>query len=90
MVGLWILLHAIISVLIVLEIEQIFAQALVYTPDATQFVYVVSQHNWVYKIDAKTGDILLARNLMIPFLVSELDNCNDISQTIGSTVRITG
>lgn len=75
-------------VLIVLKIEQIFAQALVYTPDNTQFVYVVSQQNWVYKIDAKTGDILLARNLQIPFLVSELDNCNDISQTIGSTVRI--
>lgn len=70
------------------ETEQIFAQALVYTPDDTQFVYVVSQQNWVYKIDAKTGDILIAKNIHIPFLVSELDNCNDISQTIGSTVSL--
>jgi hypothetical protein len=68
--------------------EQIFAQALVYTPDDTQFVYVASQQNWVYKIDAKTGDILASRNLHIPFLVAELDNCNDISQTIGSTVSL--
>jgi hypothetical protein len=68
--------------------EQIFAQALVYTPDDTQFVYVASQQNLVYKIDAKTGDILASRNLHIPFLVAELDNCNDISQTIGSTVSL--
>ncbi|CUS12732.1 unnamed protein product [Tuber aestivum] len=65
--------------------EQIFAQALVYTPDDTQFVYVASQMNMVYKIDAKTGDILTSRNLAIPFLVSELDDCNDISFVIGST-----
>ncbi|KAG0129679.1 hypothetical protein HOY82DRAFT_586064 [Tuber indicum] len=65
--------------------EQIFAQALVYTPDDTQFVYVASQMNMVYKIDAKTGDILISRNLAIPFLVSELDDCNDISFVIGST-----
>ncbi|KAH8155190.1 uncharacterized protein LAJ45_00199 [Morchella importuna] len=65
--------------------EQIFAQALIYTPDDAQFVYVASQQNWVYKIDAKTGDILVSKNLHIPFLVAELDNCNDISQTIGST-----
>ncbi|KAG0636289.1 hypothetical protein HOY80DRAFT_891585 [Tuber brumale] len=66
-------------------VEQIFAQALVYTPDDTQFVYVASQMNMVYKIDAKTGDILISRNLAIPFLVSELDDCNDISFVIGST-----
>ncbi|PWW73981.1 WSC-domain-containing protein [Tuber magnatum] len=65
--------------------EQIFAQALVYTPDDTQFVYVASQMNMVYKIDAKTGDILISRNLAIPFLVSELDDCNDISFVVGST-----
>ncbi|KAF8476774.1 WSC domain-containing protein [Kalaharituber pfeilii] len=67
--------------------EQIYAQALVYTPDdgGKQFVYVASQMNWIYKIDAITGDIVLARNLHIPFLVSELDGCNDISFCIGST-----
>ncbi|KAF8426944.1 hypothetical protein EV426DRAFT_707167 [Tirmania nivea] len=32
-----------------------------------------------------TGDILLSHNLHIPFLVSELDGCNDISYCIGST-----
>ncbi|KAI5779378.1 hypothetical protein EDC01DRAFT_621661 [Geopyxis carbonaria] len=65
--------------------EQIFAQALVYTPENTQYVYIASQMNMVYKLDAKTGDILASRNLHIPFLVSELDNCNDISFCIGST-----
>ncbi|KAI5784974.1 WSC domain-containing protein [Peziza echinospora] len=67
--------------------EQIYAQALVYTPDPTgkQFVYVASQMNMIYKIDAITGDILLSRNLHIPFLVAELDGCNDISYCIGST-----
>lgn len=74
--------------------EQIFAQALVYTPDPTiigptgeprQFVYIASQMNMIYKIDAITGDILLSRNLHIPFLVADLDGCNDISNCIGST-----
>lgn len=74
--------------------EQIYAQALVYTPDPNvngptggprQFVYIASQMNMIYKIDAITGDILISRNLHIPFLVSELDGCNDISFCIGST-----
>jgi len=74
--------------------EQIYAQALVYTPDPSaigptgeprQYLYVASQMNMIYKIDAITGDILLSRNLHIPFLVSELDGCNDISYCIGST-----
>jgi len=74
--------------------EQIYAQALVYTPDLNaigptgeprQYVYVASHMNMIYKIDAITGDILLSRNLHIPFLVSELDGCNDISYCIGST-----
>jgi hypothetical protein len=42
--------------------------------------------NWVYKIHAVTGDIVASRNLHIPFLVSDLDGCNDISFCIGSTV----
>lgn len=37
-------------------------------------------------MDAVTGDILVSRQLKIPFLVSpDLEGCNDISDCIGST-----
>jgi hypothetical protein len=39
----------------------------------------------VYKFDAATGELLIYRQLMKPFLVSDLTGCNDISDTIGST-----
>ncbi|KAI9864385.1 MAG: hypothetical protein M1813_003305 [Trichoglossum hirsutum] len=66
--------------------EQIFSQPLVYTPgDGTQYVYVATTMNIVYKINAKTGDIVLSRTLHVPFLVSDLDGCIDINPLVGVT-----
>lgn len=67
--------------------EQIFSQPLVYTPQGSdkQFVYFATTQNNVYKLDAKTGEILLSRRLHIPFLTSDLDGCVDINPTIGVT-----
>jgi len=39
----------------------------------------------VYKINAKTGAIVLQRNLHIPFLTADLDGCVDINPLIGVT-----
>src|SRR4051794_14041179 len=67
--------------------EQIFSQPLVYTPGGgTQYVYVATTMNIVYKINAKTGDIVLSRTLHVPFLVSDLDGCVDINPLVGVTV----
>ncbi|KAF8249168.1 WSC-domain-containing protein [Wilcoxina mikolae CBS 423.85] len=66
--------------------EQFYAQPLIYTPPGQrQYVYAVSQQNYVYRIDAVTGELLNFRQLMIPFLVADLNGCNDISDCIGST-----
>ncbi|GAO19168.1 hypothetical protein UVI_02014690 [Ustilaginoidea virens] len=67
--------------------EQIFSQPLVYTPnnDPRQYVYFATTQNNVYKLDAKTGQILASRNLHIPFLTADLDGCVDINPTIGIT-----
>lgn len=67
--------------------EQIFSQPLVYTPsdDTNQYVYFATTQNNVYKLDAKTGQILLSRNLAIPFLTADLDGCVDINPLIGVT-----
>jgi hypothetical protein len=66
--------------------EQVFAQPLVYTPEDRQYVYVATTMNNIYKIDAKTGEIVASRNLAIPFLEADLDGCSDINPLIGSTV----
>jgi outer membrane protein assembly factor BamB len=66
--------------------EQVFAQPLVYTPGDTQYVYVATTMNNIYKIDAKTGEIVANRNLAIPFLEADLDGCTDINPLIGATV----
>lgn len=65
--------------------EQIFSQPLVYTPSgsSTQFVYWATTQNNVYKMDAKTGEILASRNLHIPFLTADLNGCVDINPTVG-------
>lgn len=65
--------------------EQIFSQPLVYTPSGgtKQYVYVATTQNNVYKLDAKTGDIVASRNLHIPFLAADLDGCVDINPNIG-------
>lgn len=67
--------------------EQIYAQPLVFTPKGgNQSVYVVSQQNIAYILDGKTGEILVHRQLMIPFLVNpDLEGCQDISDSVGST-----
>ncbi|RVD85560.1 uncharacterized protein DFL_003880 [Arthrobotrys flagrans] len=67
--------------------EQLFAQPLVFTPNAgtTQYVYLSTTQNKVYKIDAKTGDIVAERTLAIPFLTADLDGCLDINPLVGNT-----
>ena len=67
--------------------EQVYPQPLVYTPPGEkQYVYVASEMNYVYKLDAVSGAIIASRQLFIPFLVSDLVTCNDISGLVGSTV----
>lgn len=66
--------------------EQVFASPLVYTTsNGVQYVYVATQQNNVYKLDAKTGVIIASRNLHIPFLTSDLSGCVDINPHVGST-----
>ncbi|KAK5989408.1 WSC domain-containing protein [Cladobotryum mycophilum] len=67
--------------------EQIFSQPLVYTPSGgtKQYVYVATTQNNVYKLDAKTGEIIASRSLHIPFLSADLDGCVDINPSIGVT-----
>ncbi|OLN86890.1 putative fungistatic metabolite [Colletotrichum chlorophyti] len=67
--------------------EQIFSQPLVYTTDSdgVQYVFVATTQNNVYKLNAKTGDIIASRNLHIPFLTADLDGCVDINPHVGVT-----
>ncbi|KAK7425150.1 hypothetical protein QQX98_000064 [Neonectria punicea] len=67
--------------------EQVFSQPLVYTPSkgTTQYVYWATSQNNVYKMNAKTGEIVASRNLHIPFLTADLDGCVDINPCIGVT-----
>ncbi|KAH8898219.1 hypothetical protein GQ53DRAFT_881242 [Thozetella sp. PMI_491] len=66
------------------QLEQVYAQPLVYTPlGGIQYVYVSTTQNNVYKLNAKTGAIVASRNLHIPFLQKDLDNCYDVSPHIG-------
>ncbi|ERF72227.1 hypothetical protein EPUS_02114 [Endocarpon pusillum Z07020] len=66
--------------------EQIYSQPLVYTSsDGVQYVFVATTQNNVYKINAKTGVIVLQRNLHVPFLTADLDGCVDINPLIGVT-----
>lgn len=57
--------------------EQIFSQPLVYTSDTdkVQYVYIATTQNNIYKLDAKTGKVLMSRNLHIPFEAKDLDGC---------------
>ena len=66
--------------------EQIFSQPLVYTTsDGIQYVYLATTQNNLYKIDAKTGNIVMQRNLHIPFLTADLNGCVDINPHVGVT-----
>jgi hypothetical protein len=65
--------------------EQVFSQPLVYTTsqDGIQYVFVATTQNNVYKLNAKTGEIVASRNLHIPFLTADLDGCVDINPLVG-------
>ncbi|KAF2640189.1 Pyrrolo-quinoline quinone [Massarina eburnea CBS 473.64] len=66
--------------------EQIFSSPLVYTgSDGIQYVYVATTQNNIYKLNAKTGAIVVSRNLHVPFLQAELGSCVDINPLIGVT-----
>ncbi|KAH8797370.1 putative glyoxal oxidase precursor [Xylogone sp. PMI_703] len=67
--------------------EQIFSQPLVYTTpaDGVQYIFLATTQNNIYKLDAKTGEIILKRNLAIPFLTADLDGCVDINPHVGVT-----
>ena len=70
-------------------LEQIYAQPLVYTlNDGVQYVFIATTQNNLYKINAKTGAIVTSRNMHVPFLTSDLDDCVDINPLIGVTVSI--
>jgi hypothetical protein len=54
--------------------EQIFSQPLVFTgTDGVQYIYLATTQNNLYKLNAKTGVILISRNLAVPFLTADLD-----------------
>ncbi|KAF2835617.1 Pyrrolo-quinoline quinone, partial [Patellaria atrata CBS 101060] len=66
--------------------EQVFSQPLVFTGgDGIQHVYIATTQNNIYKLDVKTGEILLQRNLHVPFLTADLDGCVDINPAVGVT-----
>ncbi|CZR61363.1 uncharacterized protein PAC_11259 [Phialocephala subalpina] len=66
--------------------EQVFSQPLVYTAsDGVQYVYLATTQNNLYKINAKTGAIVLTRNLHVPFLTADLNGCVDINPHVGVT-----
>lgn len=49
-------------------------------------MYVISQQNIAYILDAKTGEIVKYRTVHIPFLVvPDLAGCNDVADCVGST-----
>lgn len=55
--------------------EQVLSQPLVYTTgDGIQYVFVATTQNNLYKINAKTGDIVKTRNLGVPFLAADLNS----------------
>jgi iron transport multicopper oxidase len=71
------------------------AKPLVYTPrtrfqdgkptaGGKQLVIAVSESNWVYVLDAISGDILQSRQIRKPHLSSELP-CADITPVLGVT-----
>jgi hypothetical protein len=71
--------------------EQFYAKPLVFTPSSTgrQIVLSFSEQNRIYSLDAVNGTLIATRDLglegEIPFKVSDLGSCNDISGSIGVT-----
>ena len=66
--------------------EQFYAEPLVYTPNGSgQLIFLASSQNWIRTLDAKTGDIINARQVQTPFLNSDLN-----STAYGKTLGISG
>jgi outer membrane protein assembly factor BamB len=64
--------------------EQVLSQPLVYTTgDGIQYVFVATTQNNLYKINAKTGDVVKSRNIGVPFLTADIGGCNDIFPAVG-------
>lgn len=67
--------------------EQIFSQPLVYTTGGTQYVFLATTCNNIYKLDARTGAIVASRSLHIPFLTTDLDGKEQQRQALKHTNR---
>lgn len=67
-------------------LEKWYARPLVYTSSTinggAQIVFLASSKNVIRTIDAKTGKALLTRNVIPPFLQSDI-GCTDIPNFIG-------
>lgn len=56
-----------------LALEQVLSQPLVYTTDdGIQYVFVATTQNNLYKINAKTGEVVTSRNIGVPFMAADL------------------
>ena len=67
-----------------LAAEQVFASPLVYTAnDGVQYVYVATTQNNLYKINARSGEMVASRNLHVPFLQVELESTSDTAMNTG-------
>ena len=68
------------------SLEKWYGRPLVYTSGAinggAQIVFLASTMNIIRTIDAKTGKAILSRNLIPPFLQSDI-GCTDIPNYIG-------
>ena len=66
--------------------EQFYAEPLVYTPNGRgQLIFLASSQNWIRILDAKTGEIINARQVQRPFLNSDVN-----STAYGKTLGISG
>ena len=66
--------------------EQFYAEPLVYTPNGSdQLIFLASSQNWIRTLDAKTGDVINARQVQTPFLNSDVN-----STAYGKTLGISG
>lgn len=66
--------------------EQFYAEPLVYTPSVRgQLIFLASSQNWIRTLDAKTGDVINARQVQTPFLNSDVN-----STAYGKTSGISG
>ena len=68
--------------------ERWYAKPLVYTPPGQkQLVLTASNQNWIRTVDAVTGALLKSRQVLLPFLQSDI-GCTDMPDTIGELPQI--